>query len=236
MDAKMALSATYLASFFMILFGCSTPSADRAGRWAAEAAAQLQVGMNKEEVIERLGRDYTRSSFEVPRDYKFFFVQSDVVPYDLAKRVTANMEIWIYPYWFNSNTQVGLNLFFDDKDRLVGWSKPHSKLSGDKFEHERITSQLRYEMSESAVLKRLGRPTHVTKPPTVRAPELYVDHFWFTDPTNHFREMWVYTYPLENGKQRKVYLLWGKTKLYGWGYDHAHEEAERYLREKSARR
>ncbi len=41
--------------------------------------------------------------------------------------------------------------------------------------------------------------------------------------------MWTYTYALPNGEQRKVYLLWYAQVLAGWGYNHAHEEAERYL-------
>ena len=45
----------------------------------------------------------------------------------------------------------------------------------------------------------------------------------------------VYTYRLESGAERKVYLMYyyGDGTVQNWGYDHAWEEQERYLRERA---
>jgi hypothetical protein len=211
----------------MAVSGCLTARPNQGD----ERVAKLRLGMTKEEVQAELGPSPLMGAFDLPRDYQLFL--GDVAPYDLLRFVPEGAETWTYAHWASSNTRQGITLFFSPENRLIGWTKDHSDFSRNKYEHEKLTSQLRYEMSERQVLERLGPPSYMTKKPEQRSRELYADHYWFNNPgRSGFRsEMWTYVYPVPNGGERKVYLLWGRTQLLGWGYDRAHEEAERYVRE-----
>lgn len=225
---------TGISSILGFFCGCTSARANGGDA----IVSQLRIGMTKEHVTKALGIDRRVNKFRIPNDLYTFL--GEVVPYDLPSHIPDETEMWTYGYWVNSNTKNTVDVFFGKDGRVIGWAKQHSKQSWDKYQHERLTSQLKKGMSEEKVKILLGSPHTIISLPNQESREIYSDHFWIKDPvTPGLKDwpMWVYTYPLAGGKVRRVHLFFGsRHQLEGWGYDHAHEEAERYLREQGAKR
>ena|SRR6185295_14697436 len=213
----------------LLVQGCATTRPDTGDAWAS----RLKPGMSKEEVRRQLGSPRLTDHLRFPGSYSLFN-GDEVVPYDLLRFLPEGSETWTYPYWRTSNTQFELTLFFSAVDLLLGWSKPHSDASRERYKHEKITSELRRGMSQSRVVEQWGRPQKIITTARKESRELYVDLHWSGDPLGIvYWPMWVYTYPVSNGKTRNVYIVFdNKSDVVAWGYDNAYEEAQRYLRER----
>lgn len=220
-----------ISSMLGFSHGCASAKPGRGDTMVA----QLRLGMTKEDVTRVLGTDRAISKFSVPNDLYTFL--GDVVPYDLPRHIPEGAETWTYGYWVNSNTQNTIDVFFSKENRVIGWTKQHSKFSREKYQHERLTSQLSHGMSQEKVRKLLGSPNRIIAMPSQESREIYSDHYWHGNPVLKGIDnwpMWVYSYSLSEGRIRNVYLAFNnRNKLDLWGYDHAREEAERYLRERA---
>ena len=162
------------------------------------------------------------------------------------KEILADLKIGAkyrrYSYWITPNSNEAIYLFFDAQGGLRGWANYPSGLTFERFWHERLTSKLRWAgnglqkgMTHSEVYALIGKPTEIIDAPE-ESRAVYEDHFWCWSPNwnPEKQKMEVYTYPLSNGAQRRVYLLYypAADELNDCGYDNAWEEGERYIREK----
>jgi hypothetical protein len=227
MPGRRMIAAVALAASFLI--GCAEPKPTGSDLWPA----RLRIGMSKDEVVAALGLPSDRNKLFFSDDY-YYFRRGEVVPYDLLRTISDGTEKWLYPYWINSNTQNFLSVFFSGESKVIGWVKDHSGFTREKYKHEKLTSQLKRDLTETEIRRLLGPPEGFAKRPDKlqeEARELYADHYWSTPLSQGRGDMWVYSYELPSGNRRKVHLLWWPNKLRGWGYDRAHEEAERYLRQ-----
>lgn len=209
-------------------------------------ARQLNVGLSKSEIIAILGEPGNSGSFDLPGDYKIFSVQESE-PYNLLQMLQEGAEWWSYPYWVSSNTRYRVRIYFDDNGYVIGWLKPHNKYSLEKYLNEKIISKLNVypdrnrALSKSQIHELFGPPDEFVEIPKEPTRSLYVDHFWLFDPfggqssSPPGRVLEVYSYKLDNGSERKVFISINPEteKVGNVGYDHAHIEAERYLQEKS---
>lgn len=202
---------------------------------------KLRIGMSPEEVQEILGDPKTVLYLD---KFRYLFYLQDRYPYDLFTKVPEKASCWAYVYPAGSMNNGTLCIFPDSDGRVAGWFKDHSELSRDKFMHEKLTSQLKADilgrgMTHAEVYARIGRPEAVVNLPRHRTPEFYEDRYWTRDALNGiYKNMEVYSYLLVEGQKRHVFLIYATQadKLHVWGYDHAWEEAERYLAEQAAKK
>ncbi|MES2364652.1 MAG: hypothetical protein V4563_02030 [Pseudomonadota bacterium] len=215
--------------------------------------ARLHVGMTHNEVDAAIG-DLKKYLFEdgnktVKSEQDLYSLYGDnYYPKDMLKVVEVGTPYRLLAYWTNyAGRDAGTLLLFFDKDtqRLRGWVNTPSEWSRDKFMHERITSQLKWSeggvvkgMTHAQVHALIGEPVEIIAPPQ-DSRALYENHFWVSG-ANFFRnqKIEVYSYALDSGEKRRVYLLYypAADELNGWGYDHAWEEAERYQREQDGQK
>jgi hypothetical protein len=211
-------------------------------------ASELKIGMTPEEIQNVVSSSSSKRYVVAGRPRS---ISSDAELYNLygyeryptnvLKDVVVGTEYTPYGYWITPNSYVALNLFFDSLGRLRGWANYPSKLSLEKYWHESLTSKLRVKtevrgMTHAQVHTAIGEPTEIISLPTARSRTWAEDHFWQSQsielpPINDIvKRLEVYTYPLDNGTQRRVYLGYYEKsdELVLWGYDHAHEEGERY--------
>lgn len=207
-----------------------SPSPDEGDR----LAGKLLIGMSSSEVETTIGAPSNVFRYG---DVSYLTYTLDRTPYDVLREVADDTLLATYPYWFGSS-QHSLFLFFDDKKRLRGWFKNHSEWSRDKFNHERLTSKIDVGMNRAKVHDRIGKPESVVPLPVTKSPAFYDDRYWTEEPLDGFnKEMEVYSYDLPGGQRRHVYLMYlNNDKLKLWGYDHAWQEAERYLAEQAAKK
>jgi hypothetical protein len=215
--------------------GCLALRADKGDAWVQK----LRIGMPMAEVRETLGTP--KWSLELSKHLYSFYL-TDRAPYDLLTHVKADSACWLYSYPVSSNVDHDLCVFHDEKDRVLGWVKDHSELSRDKFMHEKLTSRLKADtlgagMSHAEVYALIGKPDAVMPMPHQRTPDFYEDRYWLEQPITVYDNMELYSYVLPTGQKRRVFLVYtnGGDELHFWGYDHAWEEAERYLAEQAAR-
>lgn len=220
-----------LAFLAVGLAGCLAPRPDKGDLWAEK----LHIGMSSADVQAVIGEP----KVVLPLGgFRYLLYLGERVPYDLLHGMPDDTNYLVYPYPVSSMTDHALCLFFDDNDRLRGWVKDHSDLTREKFLHEKLTSQVAVGMSRAKIHAIIGKPDAVVPLPRERSPEYYEDRYWTKPPLDGFnKQMDVHAYELESGKRRHVFLIYNnKSQLYMWGYDHAHEEAERYLAEQAARK
>lgn len=177
--------------------------------------------------------------------YLYFLYTDDYSPRDVLETVQVGSRYRILEYWTNfAGGQTGaVKLFLDeDTGRVRGWANSASEYSKRKFMHERLTSHLRgsYDglhrgMSHEQVYALIGFPGETIEPPKKWSRALFTDHFWVSLPPTRStaKKLEVYAYTTESGATRRVYLEYyaGADRLISWGYDHAWEEADRYIRE-----
>ena len=222
-----------MISFFLaMLAGCESvlgPQSDASDK----IVQQLAIGMTREAVLVKLGAPIGKSESKSLFDFRLFGTES--YPPDLLFNFSQGEEIWVYAFWITVNHQRAVHVFFSKEGRVIGWLKAHSELSREKYRHEKITARLKSGLGQQAVRTMFGDPQEIvyrklTKDDVVTT---YADHFWTDDPWrwNADWEIWIYRYPLGDNVERKVYIAWNRVGVDGWGYDHAHIEAERYLRE-----
>ncbi len=216
-----------------------------------QIAARLRIGMTNGEVDAAIG-DTKKYLWEdtikfVESDRHIFRLYKDnYYPKDVLDVVEVGTPFRLLAYWTNyAGRNAGtLRLFFDnDSQRLRGWVNTASLFAREKFMHERITSQLKWSeggavkgMTHLQVRALVGEPTEIILPPKITR-SLYEDHFWVSGTAFFAKQkIEVYSYLLDSGERRRVYLLYypAADELNGWGYDHAWEEAERYQRAQGA--
>ncbi len=214
--------------------------------------ARLQVGMTVEKVraviadfkdlVTEGAPDPVKTEEEIFRLYT-----KEYYPRDFLKTVRVGTSFMRYSYWITAHASMYLDLFFDESKQLRGWVNEPSEYSRDKFMHERLTSKLRSSlggirkgMMRAQVHALIGPPAEVIAPPKEKSRTLYEDHFFVSPPIFDLKkqQLEVYSYMLQNGAKRRVYLFYypAADELLSWGYDHAREEAERYLREQAAQK
>ena len=208
---------------------------------------RLQIGMTHSEVDAAIVdlRKYVISDDRMTiqsESLLFGFFSDDYYPKDVLKTVEVGTAYRVLGYRTSGSGAGSICLFFDDRtQRLRGWANTPSSLSRDKFMHEWLTSQLiwsdsgaRKGMSRAQVYALIGRPVEIVDL-LQKSRNLYEDHFWVQSP---WKGVEVYGYRLSNETTRRVYLIYypKADELLGWGYDHAWEEAERYLREKAQKK
>ena len=215
-----------------ILTGCAGFLGPKANS-GDDMVQQLAIGMTREEVATKLGVPLGKIEFQSILDLALFGTESN--PSDLLYKLSPGLEIWIYTFWVRANDQRAVKVVFSRNGHVMGWLKDHSELSREKYRHEKITVRLTPGMGQQAVRTMFGDPQEIiyrklTKDDVITT---YADHFWTDDPWgwNAKWEIWIYRYPLGDNIERKVYIAWNRVGVDGWGYDHAHLEAERYLRE-----
>ncbi|MES2406219.1 MAG: hypothetical protein V4528_02710 [Pseudomonadota bacterium] len=218
--------------------------------------ARLHVGMKRNEIEAAIGdlRKYVMEDDFMAVDsikseqFLYMLYGFDYFPRDILRTFEVGTPYRILSYWTNyAGRDAGTLLLFFDKDtqRLRGWVNTPSEWSRDKFMHERITSQLKWSeggavkgMTHAQVHALIGEPVEIIAPPQ-DSRALYENHFWVSG-ANFFRnqKIEVYSYALDSGEKRHVYLLYypAADELNGWGYDHAWEEAERYQREQGGQK
>ncbi len=158
MHVKEWVLVASVCTLLTLVSGCLGMLENRGDKWAAK----LRVGMAKSEVETVINVAHTAGTIKASDHDRLFDWGMEVVPYDLSKKVAEGTEVWGYDYWISSNTVFHLNVFFTVDGRVMGWVKPHSAASTDKYKHERLTSQLRKEMKDSGVRKLLGSPQSMT--------------------------------------------------------------------------
>ena len=175
-----------------------------------------------------------------PDKYLFMLYMDEQYPYDVLRKVTNETQYRYIEYAYAAQ----LYLFFDENTKLLrGWVNNRG-YSRHEFMHERLTSKLKLEygvvshMSKDEVHALIGFPTETIDAPKKLSREILEDHYWnsatYFPPTLGSADNWeIYEYALETGAKRRVYLIYahGHNKLIAFGYDHATEEAERYLQE-----
>lgn len=217
--------------------GCLELRADKGDAWAQK----LRIGMPLSEVHQIMGAP--KSKLDVSR-FRYLFYLRDRTPYDLLRNLEKDASCWSYPYPVSSMTDHAICIFSDEQDRVIGWVKHHSELSRDKFMHEKLTAQLRADtlgrgMTRAEVYSQIGKPEVISSLPREQTEEFYEDRYWTEEPLSGiYKDMEVYSYRLANGQTRNVFLIYATQadKLHLWGYDHAWEEAERYLAEQAAKK
>jgi hypothetical protein len=232
-----------------LLSACATGGEERLRQNLGDPiVSRLQIGMTSGEVDAAIGdlRKYVTSDDLMKIDSEdqiFSLYRKDYYPKGLLSSVTAGTPYRVLGYRTSGVAGGSLLLFFDDgAKRLRGWANAHSQQSIDKFMHEQVTSLLKVNdgynkgMTHAQVHALIGPPAEIILPPRTSSRAQYEDHFWTKTPPllDVIKQLEVYTYPLSNGEKRRVYLGYYRNpdQLVLWGYDHAWNEAERYLREK----
>ena len=209
-----------------------------------EMVAKLRVGMDRKEVLAAIGPPElvaVRGQEKTSIGYEY---QTDRYPYDILSRVPLDAPYWVYPYWASSNNKQFLHLYFDAGEKqLLGWTKQFSQYARRKFRSERLTGRLEVSsppyrgMSRAEVYAMIGAPQEKLQLPP-RSREIYEDHYWSQDPhLTLVKEIEKYQYEYKSGQTRTVYLGYyrGADELRFFGFNHAWEEAERYLAEQAAK-
>jgi hypothetical protein len=255
-----ALAALWLVAVPLILAsGCTSFGAGELNQNAGDQIVErLKLGMTNAEVdaaILNLKKwiEYDRSGLEIDSESRILQMYTEEhFPKDILKSIEVGTRCRALSYWSNyaGRQMQGVVLFFDEQThRLRGWVNYPSASSSDKFLHERLTSRLALStdylkrMKRPDVYARIGLPTRVVAPPKVVSRETLEDHYWQSDsgtaPTLGLTDQIdVYEYRTKNGSNRHVYIAYTRAndRLIAFGYDHAWEEAERYLREKGAKK
>ncbi|MEI7432111.1 MAG: hypothetical protein WCL27_16820, partial [Betaproteobacteria bacterium] len=214
---------------------------------------RLQLGMTHSEVDVAIGdlRKYVISDDRMIINSErmlFGFYSADYYPKDVLKTVEVGTAYRVLGYRTSGSGAGSICLFFDDRTkRLRGWANTPSSQSKDKFMHERLTSRLtlsdeyRKRMNRDQVRALIGMPNSVIVAPKRLSKIWLEDHFWISDRSvppseEDTNQIDVYEYELNGGLKRHVYVAYTRAggTLKAFGYDHAWEEAERYLREKKS--
>ncbi|MBL6749748.1 MAG: hypothetical protein ISP90_04465 [Nevskia sp.] len=191
--------------------------------------------MTEEQVLLSVGKPDGIRFFSASSSVPYMF-DSEWEPPDLLLTLPDRAKEWGYGYWISATDRSGVGVYFSNDGHVIGWARGGDATFG-KYEHEQVTSRLSRGMREEYILRILGQPDKIVRAPKwgewQRVRELYADHYWSVDPLHAGVDamMWEYRYSFGNGSVRTVYLLWG-SKLLGWGYDHAHDEAVRYRNER----
>jgi len=233
--------------------GCASSDTVLRRNTGDNLTARLKLGMTNSDVdlaiadlrkwIESDGAGSVTSEKQL-----YFLYEQDYYPKDVLKTVDVGTPCRVFTYWTNpAGGKTGaLKLFFDENtQRLRGWVNYPSAYSINKFMHEKITSQLKWSegglykgMSHDQVHALIGKPEEIIAAPK-ESREIHEDHFWVIKPNLDpiKQKIEVYSYSISNGERRRVYLLYypAADRLNSWGYDHAWEEAARYLREQGAK-
>jgi hypothetical protein len=241
----------YVAS--ILLCGCATdiwPQDYFASRNTGDRiATSLRLGMSMEDIRSIVSKsDYRDYAKEGPLDSVLSekelngFYWYPHYPKDILKDLKVGTEYKWFSYWITANTNVAIYLFFDESGRLKGWANYPSKLTLEKYLHERVTSQIRCSkfglqkgMTRAQIHALIGNPSEMF-PTLPEGRSILEDHFWFSigEPELHNRIIELYTYGLSNGTQRRVYVIYypgSDQPCSDWGYDQAWEEGERYIRD-----
>jgi hypothetical protein len=272
------------SSFFLailLLCSCTTerfPQDYYAARNSGDRIAlKLHLGMTMDEIRESVStselKDYVKEGplEAVSSEKKILeFYKYAIYPKGVLHGLKIGTQYRSYSYWITAHTQVMLYLFFDESEKLLGWANYPSWFNYERYWHERITSKLRIQterkgMTRAEVYALLGQPSEVIDLPIENSRAQYIDHVWlsynrFSDaPVREktMKTLEVYSYPLEGGGVRRVYLGYvefpqfvyrfvskqnprvsvpnpdyigpHQDELKIWGYDHAWEEGERYM-------
>ena len=189
--------------------------------------------MSREDVVAKLGPATKQFELRLLSEVISFGIEEN--PSNLFSTLVLGTETWRYTFWVTSNDRRKVQIFFSKDGHVIGWVKDRSAAAIEKYMHERLTMQLKDDMRQLQVRALFGAPQEILhrQISSDDLVEIYADHFWTKDRSywDAAWEIWIYRYPLGNNIERKVYIAWNKVGVDGWGYDHAHLEAERYLRE-----
>jgi len=252
-----AISIAFLLTLMFFLASCASTSVGYT--FGKQLHEKFRIGMTDVEissVIDELKRSQKQSSSgydtvgapcirykylcgDRPDTYLLMLFGGDQYPHDVLRDVTNETPYRYIQYKYNAV----LYLFFDEKTKLLrGWVNSEKAYSWISFRHERLTSKLtlssdfRDRMTRSDVHALIGPPTFTIAAPSKITRAHVEDHFWIPSlpPALGDGEVWeVYEYQIESGATRRVYTAYSRKanyRLEGFGYDHAHEESERYLR------
>jgi hypothetical protein len=247
-----------LASLTGLLSSCATSGEVGLSANVGDRIIQrLQVGMTSSEVdiaIGDLRKDLLTDGMMTisSESYLYDMYLDNYYPKDFLKTIEVGQTYRALSYWTNyaGSNQGALQLFFDKStDRLLGWVNSSSAHSLDKFMYERLTSKLKIAdsfgdlMTPEQVHALIGLPNRVIEAPKQLSRTLFEDHFWqskfYLPPTSKdTKQFEVYEYDLKDDEKRRVYVAYTRADpgLIAFGYDHAWEEAERYLHEQEAQR
>jgi|GEM_PF-3080511 len=114
-----------LCIVFVVFCGCSHYSEQKVSEMVSAKLKNIEIGMMSDEVIEKIG---------LPDHIEFFSKKMDTAkvmldyenewfyPENLPKKLVFGSQIWYYNYKIGTEVYPGLNLYFDPKMKLIGYS------------------------------------------------------------------------------------------------------------------